>query len=87
MRILLFFSTVLLVACQPKKVTPVDPEPPAAFELTHGITGDTVNLTDANGMRQGKWVPAPTNELTATVVYKDDSIIKVLEVMNTTNAE
>lgn len=36
---------------------------------------DSCNLTDENGLRQGKWVPNYNNDLKDTVYYKDGKTV------------
>jgi hypothetical protein len=40
---------------------------------------DTVNRIDADGRKQGKWIPSPMNNLKDTVYYINDSLIKKRE--------
>ena len=37
---------------------------------------DTVNCIDGSGLKQGKWIPSPLNELKDTVYYFNDSLVK-----------
>lgn len=80
--VLIAVVSLSFIACNRSKAPSSEKEAPLSFELQHAYKGDTVNLTDANGMRQGKWIPMPTNELTTTVIYKNDSIIEVLDTMS-----
>ncbi len=45
------------------------------FELNANNPHDTVNKTDCNGLKQGKWVPNSTNKLTTTTYYSNDSVV------------
>ncbi len=37
---------------------------------------DTVNITDRQGRKQGKWIPSVNNKSKDTVYYRNDSIIQ-----------
>jgi hypothetical protein len=40
------------------------------------INGDTVNRTDANGWKQGRWVPSGLNSLKEPAFYRNDTLVK-----------
>ena len=46
----------------------------ASFEFKANVH-DTVNKTDCDGLKQGKWVPNIVNKLTDTTYYRNDTII------------
>lgn len=47
----------------------------ASWEFQGGNTNDTLNRTDCDGLKQGKWVPNKSNNLTATNYYRNDTLI------------
>ncbi|HWY11169.1 MAG TPA: hypothetical protein VN026_07590 [Bacteroidia bacterium] len=36
---------------------------------------DTVNVTDSQGRKQGKWIPSVNNKMTDTVYYRNDTVL------------
>ena len=47
-----------------------------SYELGGVNMIDTVNIVDAHGWKQGKWIPNLTNKLKDTVYYHNDTVIK-----------
>ncbi|MBL7921837.1 MAG: hypothetical protein JNJ40_16095 [Bacteroidia bacterium] len=47
----------------------------ASWEFQGGKTTDTLNRTDCDGLKQGKWVPNKSNNLIATTYYRNDTLI------------
>lgn len=47
----------------------------ASWEFQGANMHDTVNKTDCNGLKQGKWMPNKINKLTNTTYYRNDTII------------
>jgi hypothetical protein len=56
-------SFFTLLSCSEEKPTSIK-----SYEIT--IEKDTINLTDFNGLRQGKWI-ITTNGVSDTLLYKD----------------
>lgn len=61
---LILFTSLAIISCSDERPTSVK-----SFEIT--IEKDTINMTDFNGLKQGKWIIIKDGE-PDTLFYKDD---------------
>lgn len=67
-----FFILSIIIGCENKSKKNCG----ASFEIIASAPNDTVNRKDCNGMKQGKWVPTPSNGIKDTFYYKNDKLLK-----------
>ena len=66
----LFFLT-LLVSCSSDPIKKCN----TSFEVNVADPKDTVNKIDCDGLKQGKWIPSPSNKLEDTLYYRNDTLV------------
>ncbi len=64
-----FFLFVLSFSC-----TNSEPSKKCTSSFEVSPTKDTVNRIDC-GLKQGKWIPLPSNKQTDTLYYKNDTLV------------
>lgn len=67
----LFFLT-LLASCSSD---PAKKSCHASYEINVKNPADTLNKIDCDGLKQGKWIPSPSNKLKDTVYYHNDTLV------------
>lgn len=70
---LLVLITLFGTSCTDKAITDFSKIKPINVYV---IGKDTCNMTDENGMRQGKWIPNYNNALKDTLYYKDGEVVQ-----------
>ncbi|MBL7909654.1 MAG: hypothetical protein JNJ41_01200 [Bacteroidia bacterium] len=70
-RVAFVFLLVLSVSCnnEPRKKCN------RSFEVNVTNKMDTVNRKDCDGLKQGIWVPSPSNKQTDTLYYRNDTLL------------